>query len=71
MSVSAEGLAEPLPQRRRTVMIPSIVAWSMESGSAKPSQREKLRTRALHDENVRGGQGQPYVRVVSRFVQYH
>ena len=28
-------------------------------GSAKPSQREKLRTRALNGENVRGGQVQP------------
>ena len=26
---------------------------------AEPDQRQKLRTRALHDENVRGGQVQP------------
>ena len=36
---------------------PRSLRWSC--GSAKPYQREKLRTRALLNENVRGGQVQP------------
>ena len=41
LRMSAEGLAEPQPQRRRTVMIPSIDAWRppLSMRSSKESSR--------------------------------